>query len=141
MSGTIRPRAGGTGRRRSAWHPPCSILGGQGIGKLTHVTRKQDGSDRGSPLEAADGQEGVDDGDGERGRHGALVAADDITHAGTAAYLDFIRDPASGYVSVASRSRTVWRSVPGLVAKGALCAPALSQYLANHWAGFALAPS
>ena len=31
---------------------------------------------------------------------GALVAADDITHAGMAAYLDFIRDPASGYVSV-----------------------------------------
>jgi predicted O-methyltransferase YrrM len=32
---------------------------------------------------------------------GALVAADDITHAGMAAYLDFIRDPASGYVTVA----------------------------------------
>jgi predicted O-methyltransferase YrrM len=32
---------------------------------------------------------------------GALVAADDITHAGMAPYLDFIRDPASGYVSVA----------------------------------------
>ncbi|HTX80980.1 MAG TPA: class I SAM-dependent methyltransferase [Streptosporangiaceae bacterium] len=32
---------------------------------------------------------------------GALVAADDITHAGMAAYLDFIRSPASGYVSVA----------------------------------------
>jgi predicted O-methyltransferase YrrM len=32
---------------------------------------------------------------------GALVAADDITHAGMAAYLDFIRDPANGYVSVA----------------------------------------
>jgi len=32
---------------------------------------------------------------------GALVAADDITHAGMAPYLSFIRDPASGYVSVA----------------------------------------
>jgi predicted O-methyltransferase YrrM len=32
---------------------------------------------------------------------GALVAADDITHAGLAGYLDFIRDPANGYVSVA----------------------------------------
>jgi predicted O-methyltransferase YrrM len=32
---------------------------------------------------------------------GALVAADDITHAGMAGYLDFIRDPANGYVSVA----------------------------------------
>ena len=32
---------------------------------------------------------------------GALIAADDITHAGMAPYLDFIRDPASGYVSVA----------------------------------------
>jgi len=32
---------------------------------------------------------------------GALVAADDITHAGMAPYLEFIRDPASGYVSVA----------------------------------------
>jgi predicted O-methyltransferase YrrM len=31
---------------------------------------------------------------------GALVAADDITHAGMAGYLDFIRDPANGYVSV-----------------------------------------
>ena len=34
-------------------------------------------------------------------RPGALVAADDITHAGMAPYLAFIRDPASGYVSVA----------------------------------------
>jgi len=32
---------------------------------------------------------------------GALVAADDITHAGMAPYLDFIRNQASGYVSVA----------------------------------------
>jgi predicted O-methyltransferase YrrM len=32
---------------------------------------------------------------------GALVAADDITHEGMAGYLDFIRDPANGYVSVA----------------------------------------
>jgi predicted O-methyltransferase YrrM len=32
---------------------------------------------------------------------GALVAADDITHAGMAPYVEFIRDPASGYVSVA----------------------------------------
>jgi predicted O-methyltransferase YrrM len=32
---------------------------------------------------------------------GALVAADDITHAGMAGYLDFIRDPANGYISVA----------------------------------------
>ena len=32
---------------------------------------------------------------------GALVAADDITHAGMAPYIEFIRDPASGYVSVA----------------------------------------
>jgi predicted O-methyltransferase YrrM len=32
---------------------------------------------------------------------GALVAADDITHASMADYLDFIRDPASGYVTVA----------------------------------------
>ena len=32
---------------------------------------------------------------------GALVAADDITHVGMGPYLDFIRDPASGYVSVA----------------------------------------
>ena len=32
---------------------------------------------------------------------GALIAADDITHAGMAPYLDFIRNPASGYVSVA----------------------------------------
>jgi predicted O-methyltransferase YrrM len=32
---------------------------------------------------------------------GALVAADDITLAGMAPYLDFVRDPASGYVSVA----------------------------------------
>jgi predicted O-methyltransferase YrrM len=32
---------------------------------------------------------------------GALVAADDITHQGMAGYLDFVRDPANGYVSVA----------------------------------------
>lgn len=32
---------------------------------------------------------------------GALVAADDITHAGMADYLDYVRDPASGYVTVA----------------------------------------
>jgi hypothetical protein len=32
---------------------------------------------------------------------GALVAADDITHASMAEYLDYIRDPASGYVTVA----------------------------------------
>jgi predicted O-methyltransferase YrrM len=32
---------------------------------------------------------------------GALVAADDITHAGMAAYVDFIRDPANGYITVA----------------------------------------
>jgi len=32
---------------------------------------------------------------------GALVAADDITHASMAGYLDYIRDPASGYVTVA----------------------------------------
>jgi predicted O-methyltransferase YrrM len=32
---------------------------------------------------------------------GALVAADDITHEGMAGYLDFIRDPANGYISVA----------------------------------------
>jgi predicted O-methyltransferase YrrM len=32
---------------------------------------------------------------------GALVAADDITHDGMADYLDYIRDPASGYVTVA----------------------------------------
>ncbi len=32
---------------------------------------------------------------------GALVAADDITHAGMADYLDFIRNPANGYVTVA----------------------------------------
>jgi predicted O-methyltransferase YrrM len=32
---------------------------------------------------------------------GGLVAADDITHAGMAPYLAFIRDPANGYVSVA----------------------------------------
>ena len=31
---------------------------------------------------------------------GALVAADDITHQGMAGYLDFVRDPANGYVSV-----------------------------------------
>jgi len=31
---------------------------------------------------------------------GALLAADDISHAGMAPYLDFIRDPRSGYVSV-----------------------------------------
>jgi predicted O-methyltransferase YrrM len=32
---------------------------------------------------------------------GALVAADDITHEGMAGYLDFVRDPANGYISVA----------------------------------------
>ncbi len=32
---------------------------------------------------------------------GALVAADDITHASMAEYLDYIRNPASGYVTVA----------------------------------------
>lgn len=32
---------------------------------------------------------------------GALVAADDITHEGMAGYLDFIRDPTNGYISVA----------------------------------------
>jgi predicted O-methyltransferase YrrM len=32
---------------------------------------------------------------------GALVAADDITHEGMASYLDFVRDPATGYISVA----------------------------------------
>jgi predicted O-methyltransferase YrrM len=32
---------------------------------------------------------------------GALVAADDITHDGMAPYLDFIRDPVNGYVTVA----------------------------------------
>jgi predicted O-methyltransferase YrrM len=32
---------------------------------------------------------------------GALVAADDITHAGMAGYLDYVRDPANGYVTVA----------------------------------------
>jgi predicted O-methyltransferase YrrM len=32
---------------------------------------------------------------------GALVAADDITHATLADYLQYVRDPASGYVSVA----------------------------------------
>jgi predicted O-methyltransferase YrrM len=32
---------------------------------------------------------------------GALVAADDITHSGMAGYLDYIRDPANGYVTVA----------------------------------------
>ncbi len=32
---------------------------------------------------------------------GALVAADDITHAGMTDYLDYVRDPASGYVTVA----------------------------------------
>jgi predicted O-methyltransferase YrrM len=32
---------------------------------------------------------------------GTLVAADDITHASMADYLDYIRDPASGYVTVA----------------------------------------
>ena len=31
---------------------------------------------------------------------GALVAADDSSHASMAGYLDYIRDPASGYVSV-----------------------------------------
>jgi predicted O-methyltransferase YrrM len=32
---------------------------------------------------------------------GALVAADDITHASMADYLDYVRDPANGYVTVA----------------------------------------
>jgi predicted O-methyltransferase YrrM len=32
---------------------------------------------------------------------GALVAADDITHPGMAGYLDYVRDPSNGYVSVA----------------------------------------
>jgi predicted O-methyltransferase YrrM len=32
---------------------------------------------------------------------GALVAADDITHERMAGYLDFIRDPTNGYISVA----------------------------------------
>jgi predicted O-methyltransferase YrrM len=32
---------------------------------------------------------------------GALVAADDITHATMADYLDYVRDPANGYVTVA----------------------------------------
>jgi len=32
---------------------------------------------------------------------GALVAADDITHAGMAGYLGYVRDPANGYVTVA----------------------------------------
>jgi len=32
---------------------------------------------------------------------GALVAADDITHTTMADYLEYVRDPASGYVSVA----------------------------------------
>jgi predicted O-methyltransferase YrrM len=32
---------------------------------------------------------------------GALVAADDITHKSMGRYLDYIRDPANGYVSVA----------------------------------------
>jgi len=32
---------------------------------------------------------------------GALVAADDVTHAGMTSYLDYIRDPANGYVTVA----------------------------------------
>ena len=32
---------------------------------------------------------------------GALVAADDIDHPGMAGYLDYVRDPANGYVSVA----------------------------------------
>ncbi len=32
---------------------------------------------------------------------GALVAADDITHASMAGYLDYVRDPANGYVTVA----------------------------------------
>ena len=32
---------------------------------------------------------------------GALVAADDIDHAGMADYLDYVRDPANGYVTVA----------------------------------------
>jgi predicted O-methyltransferase YrrM len=32
---------------------------------------------------------------------GAIVAADDITHATLAEYLDYVRDPGNGYVSVA----------------------------------------
>jgi predicted O-methyltransferase YrrM len=32
---------------------------------------------------------------------GALVAADDITHASMAGYLEYVRDPAHGYVTVA----------------------------------------
>jgi predicted O-methyltransferase YrrM len=32
---------------------------------------------------------------------GAIVAADDVTHASLAEYLDYVRDPAHGYVSVA----------------------------------------
>jgi predicted O-methyltransferase YrrM len=32
---------------------------------------------------------------------GALVAADDITHDGMAGYLDYVRDPGNGYVTVA----------------------------------------
>jgi predicted O-methyltransferase YrrM len=32
---------------------------------------------------------------------GAVVAADDVTHAGLGEYLGYVRDPASGYVSVA----------------------------------------
>jgi len=32
---------------------------------------------------------------------GALIAADDITNPGMAGYLDYVRNPADGYVSVA----------------------------------------
>ena len=32
---------------------------------------------------------------------GALVAADDITHTTMADYLEYVRDPANGYISVA----------------------------------------
>ena len=35
------------------------------------------------------------------GSPGALVAADDITHTTMADYLEYVRDPANGYVSVA----------------------------------------
>jgi predicted O-methyltransferase YrrM len=31
---------------------------------------------------------------------GAVVAADDVNHAGMGEYLGYVRDPASGYVSV-----------------------------------------
>jgi len=32
---------------------------------------------------------------------GAIVAADDITHASLGEFLGYVRDPANGYVSVA----------------------------------------